>query len=420
MGTKFVYVLWFIVLCDPQWWIASFGPTFVRHIPTFLFGITLLLLPLQAPSAWFPPLLTFILYTCVNSFAFAYNRGLSFVVVKLLVAYYVLAIGSLAFVRKARQAVPIVAGVLLWQFVWWVVLGVKNGIVSWHPSLNNYDGYGPLMSIGIGTTYYYGMSTSNRRERWLAFAVSGGCVVGLVSSYARGAVLAGAAVFCWIWLRSKRKGLATLVVVGGVVVVGLTGSFLSGSDRGDADSDFFTEMSTIGSGDGSQNDRSVIWALARKEFYENPVFGVGADGFGPYAAGNFGVGSVGGAYDDNPGTLYGKALHSVYFQILAEYGAVGSAIFVWMVVDFFLRNAALRQRPRIDRWALVSGGRLHLEQLSYALEVGMVGFLAGGLFYNLIFGVHWFYSLLTINTLLSYLSDPAASPGRLATARARR
>jgi hypothetical protein len=51
------------------------------------------------------------------------------------------------------------------------------------------------------------------------------------------------------------------------------------------------------------------------------------------------------------------------------------------------------------------------------LECAMVGFLATGVFYNQIFNVHWFYSLIAINTLLYYHARAASQDHarRLAT-----
>src|SRR5207248_2644747 len=110
---------------------------------------------------------------------------------------------------------------LMWQYIWWAIWGSAKGAVRWHPDLGNYDSFGPLMCIGIGTCYYYGLAVHSRKQRILAFAGSLACVFGLVSSYARGAVLAGAGVFFWLWLRSPRKGMATAVVFVGLIAVGI-------------------------------------------------------------------------------------------------------------------------------------------------------------------------------------------------------
>ena len=78
--------------------------------------------------------------------------------------------------------------------------------------------------------------------------------------------------------------------------------------------------------------------------------------------------------------------------------------------DFWKRNRALRKPERVEAWARQAGQSLDLRQVSLALEAGMLGFVLTGYFYNVIFDVPWFYTLLTINTLLFHLTRPGA-PG---------
>ena len=310
-----------------------------------------------------------------------------------------------AFAGNARRIVPILRAAFLWQFVWWVALGAYKGRVDWHPALANYDSYGPLMVIGIGSAYFFGLATNHKKERMLAFATSIGCIIGLVSSFARGAFLGGVAVLVWIWFRSKRKAATALVVGCSLVVVGVTAMLFEGAARGDSGTNWFVEMSTIGSGDGTQTDREVLWALARRVWRDNPMIGVGAQNFGAYAA-HYEAGTTGGGYDANPGVLWGRQLHSTYFQILCEYGTIGSMIFIWMLADFFWRNAQLRKAAFQERWAATSGGALKLHQLSLAVETAMIGFLVTAMFYNQIFDVHWLYTLLTVNSILHVAANP--------------
>jgi O-antigen ligase len=407
LGTKFVYFMWIVILFDPQWWLAAHGPHAITRVPTVLFAVMLLLTFFKPPKFWFPPLLAFMLYTMLIV-PFAFVRGQTWITMKTLIVFYVIAIGTMAFVRNVRQAVPIVTGVMLYQFIWWIAWGAKTGTVRWHPALANYDSFGPLMCIGIGTTYFYAWATTNKKERILSFLACIGCIVGLVSSFARGATLGGGVVLFWIWLRSTRKVVTALAVVLGLGVVGIAGSMINGATgkRSETGNDFFTEMSTMFSGGGTETDREVLWALARRVWKENPVFGVGANNFGAYAATHFAIGDVGGGYNENPERLWGRQLHSTYFQILCEYGTVGSIIFLWILADFFKRNKQMRSKPYGDRWSSVSGGRLELGQLARGLETGMVGFLATAFFYNQIFDVHWLYTLVVANSVLHFISKP--------------
>ena len=78
----------------------------------------------------------------------------------------------------------------------------------------------------------------------------------------------------------------------------------------------------------------------------------------------------------------------------------------WMLWDFFRRNRALRRPARVQLWTATSGGLLDLRYVSLGLESAMIGFLLTSYFYNQIFDINWFYTLLTLNALLFHLTRP--------------
>ena len=125
------------------------------------------------------------------------------------------------------------------------------------------------------------------------------------------------------------------------------------------------------------------------------------------------MGEVGGAYAENPKKLYDRALHSSFAQILSELGIVGSALFIWLFVDFWRRNAQLRQPRALEVWAASNTG-VDLLMLSYALEGSMVGFLGTAFFYNQLWN-NWLWSLVIMNMLLHQLTR--APVGRVARRR---
>ncbi len=97
--------------------------------------------------------------------------------------------------------------------------------------------------------------------------------------------------------------------------------------------------------------------------------------------------------------MYDRKLHNGYFQSLSEFGIVGTLLFLWVVVDFWKRNAALRTPRYRAAWEAATGGRYDLRWLALGLEAGMVGFCASAVFYNQLFEP-WLYFLLTANALL--------------------
>lgn len=417
----FLYFMWALNVFGPQWLIASFGPQVVLKIPTLLFGVLLVVTIMRGPRRLLMPLLVFLLYTLL-ALPFAYVRGLALEVTKALIVYYVVALATMTLVKNARQAVPLLLMALAVQFGVWVLLGARGGQIPWHPAYFNYDSFGPLMVLGLAGLYWTAMATKNKRWRMVAFALCAGCIVGLVVSFARGAVLSAGVVAVWLWFRSPHKIRTFALGAGAFAILAVAAQVYKGAksavESGKTSTDFWTEMgSSFDPTEGTRTDREVLWSLARREWSANPVFGVGPNCFGAYAADHFMAGTVGGQYDENPKTLWGRALHNTYYQILSEFGAIGCAIFVWMVWDFFRLNRKLRHKRRIAAWAERSGGQLDLKALSFGLEASMVGFLLTAYFYNQIFDVHWFYTLLTLNALLVHLTRPAGAAAAAAPQR---
>lgn len=389
-----VFVLWVLVVFDPHLWVA---PGLLGPIPKFIYlGLAVMIL-LQAPGrVWYFPLLILIVGAIISSGS-AENIGVAQdLIVKILLLYYILAIGSLTFVTSIEKT-TLLLHLFLWQFLWWSFhANIQRGLVPWHPDLGNEDGLGPLMVIGMAYCYYFGVATRKRSLRWMAFFFAGLCVLLVVSSFARGAVVAAGVVLVYSWLRSPRKGQAFVAALCGLGIFVLFANILFPGGT------FWQEMSTISEGfdTGTGLDRWFLWKTAWYAFLARPIFGVGAANTGIFV-GNYLFWSDPGMveYFASPDRLYDLRIHSLYLEVLSEFGLVGASAFVALVVDFWKRNSELRSRQFIDAWRSVTEQRLDLRMLSLALEAGMVGFLAGGVFYNQLYP-HWFYSLLVLNRLL--------------------
>jgi O-antigen ligase len=267
------------------------------------------------------------------------------------------------------------------------------------------------MVVGIGPTLYFALSTQRKWLRRLGFAAAALCVGGVVSSFARGAVLSAGIVLFYVWLRWPQKRQATLAMLGIGLVIAIASSLLSGQARGgddDSPQGFWAEMGTMFDSKGDNgDDRKVLWAAAIKVFHLYPILGAGANNFGPAAAESLRPGEVGGRYADNPATLYDRALHSSYYQILCEQGILGCSIVVLVLVDFKRRCNQMR-KPRLrEAWAVASRGRTDLYYLSLGLEAGMLGFLGNAFFYNVL-TVHWLYTLIAMCMLLHSLASREA------------
>ncbi len=414
MGLLYVYAVWGVVMLDPHRWLATFGPDALHRTATFAFAGLIVVIALHIPTLTtggtteklYLPFLAYALVTAVG-IPLALNPTIAQETTQNIQLYYLLAVATLMFVRTARDALPIILLFIL-QYAWWAFHAPLKNAIRWHPLYANPDGFGSLMVLGVGFCMLIAYASRSKWLQRLGFLLAGYSLLGVVASNARGAVLAAAALLCFIWFRSPKKTQMILFGVAAAVVVVLT-----------TDHAFWTEMQstfTQGAREGTGRDRWVLWSTALDVFAQRPLLGVGAGNFGPYAAGYFGYGDVEGYV--NPGTLYDRNLHSVYFQILSEFGTIGSLLFVWLLVDFWKRNRRLRDADRIAAWTASGGGAFDLRYLSFALEAGMLGFLMTGFFYAQLYA-HWVYTLLTVNALLYRLTQPGAEPARKAGTRHR-
>lgn len=418
----YIYLLWAVNLFDPHRWIASFGPSAFGRLAAILFVPLLIGLVLQLPGilarrpswVWYPLMLMFVL-SAVTVVPFALNRGMAWESTQPLVLWYLLGVGTLAFATRPRDVAPILTMIFL-QFAWWLVHGkVTSGVVGWHPLLANLDGYGALMVVGLGFCVYYGLALPSRWMRRFAILVAGLCLLGVIGSFARGAFFGAVAVVGIMFLRAKRKGRAAAGIVGAVAVT------LVGAALVSPDGNFWSEIQssfTEGKEEGTGRDRWVLWTMAIEVWKEHPVTGVGLGNFGVFASSYFDVSSAFderaeqvGHYGINPGRLYRRSLHSMYFQILSELGTLGSLLFVALIVDFWRRNRRLRTRAAQNRWRSMSD--IDLYKLAVAVESAMVGLLVTGAFYAVYISMHWLYTLLTLGVLLDGVTSEIPGPQSL-------
>ncbi len=398
-----VFALWVLLLFSPQWFLYAKGiPSPVLKLPVVTFGILILVLLFHASRLKhvYAPLMVYTAFL-VLYYPFSYNPAHALPNSKQAIFAYVIAVATLTLAQRPKHVKNVLLMFLLFQYLWYGAHGVMTGGAAWDPGFFNTDGFGALMAMGLVSSLHIAMAATSSRLRWLSVGTSLLCVAGLVSSFARGAVLAaGLAIACG-WIRSGRRRLAyvgsgvsmliTLVIAAGV---------FTGVQRGPGETQvtFWGEMATIAGdlGDRGDDDRRLIWSIARREFVDHPFFGVGVGSFGAYAAENYSGQTVGERYQDNPGRLYDRAVHNIFFQVLAEQGLVGVTLFVLLLVDFWRRNTAVRRWVGDSNHTLLPG--LRIRPLAVALETSMVAFLAAGLFYNMLGNL--LYLLLAANALL--------------------
>lgn len=399
---RILAALWLLMLFDVQWLLASLGMGPILRITTILMGLLglVLVMGVQTTPAWsrrwtwFAPLLALAL-SGIPSYLVAVNTGFARDGVKVYLLWWLLCVATATMVGTTQRAEQIVKLYGL-QFIWWVAWGGTAALVPWHHALNNNDAFGAFMVGGVSICFFLGMGApKGTRFRQLMFVGAFLCMLGVVASYARGAFLAVVAVYGLMWLRSPRKLLTFGAGIGMVLVVVIAALTLFPPGF------FYNEIMSAfaeGTSEGTGEDRAVLWGIAVRVWTEHPIIGVGIGNVGAYASGLYQPGDLAGMYGYNPGMLYGRSLHNIYFTILAEQGIVGSLIFLWILVDFWRRNAVLRSAAAQEVWRRL-GGTLDIKQVGLGLELGMVAFLLTAFLYPMM-EIHWFFTMLAVNLLL--------------------
>jgi len=206
----------------------------------------------------------------------------------------------------------------------------------------------------------------------------------VVGSYSRGALIGLLAVSIFLWLKSKQKFLAAIILP---VLVGSAIMFMP--------QDWMDRMQSIGQyqSDGSAEGRLDIWTTAWQMAVHRPLTGAGF--MGPY--------------DENvvqyfrPG--HGpRAVHSIYFEVLGEHGFV--TFFVWLgitVSGVIAARRIIRSASGVPEltWAV---------DLARMSQVAVVGYLVAGAFLSLSYWDFYFTLLVVVAATNQYVRQALSQP----------
>jgi len=247
--------------------------------------------------------------------------------------------------------------------------GIKGGFFTL-VSGGNYLVWGPpnsfiednntlaLATLMVVPMLRYLQLQAQGRVAWITYAVGMLlCIIAVVGSYSRGALLAlGASVVFFAWKSRARIVLTILLSVAAVITLTLM------PDR------WFDRMGTIQNYDELQSVQGrfnawwMCWNLAKDRF---PIGG----GFAIYEPDVF------ARYAPDPLDLH--AAHSIYFQVLGEHGFLGLALFLAIFGATYWNARWIIKRTSDDpdlRWA---------NDLARMMQVALVAYAVGGAFLSL-------------------------------------
>ncbi|MDO8651361.1 MAG: putative O-glycosylation ligase, exosortase A system-associated [Undibacterium sp.] len=190
-------------------------------------------------------------------------------------------------------------------------------------------------------------------------------ITSIIGTNSRGGLVALATVGGYLFIKSKRKFLFVLLVLGiGSAMVGLIPE------------QWFNRMDTLNnaSADGSFMDRVVAWKLSTILAIQNPIFGGGfkaleyppnwfalAQDYYRYPILHFGT---------VPNPRESHAAHSIYFQVLGDHGFIGLFIFLMIYVTSFFKAGSIAKKIRLangPEWMINLATMLRLSIFTYAV-----------------------------------------------------
>ena len=224
-------------------------------------------------------------------------------------------------------------------------------------------------------------------------------IIGVLITYSRGAFLGLAVVLALLFLKGRSKLLVLPLLVAGLFLAPLV-----------VPERWFEKMDTIRTYDEDQSavGRLRAWQVSYRLALDHPVLGGGFEPFSPELY-----------YRYLPDRLLvtadiGTGAHSIFFQVLAEHGFTGLALYVGLILSTLL---SLRRMIRMSRG---DPSRRWIYNLAQMLEVSLFGYLVCGIFLSMSY-FDLFYHLVVIVVILKKLdlvqAQEAAQASDLATAR---
>jgi putative inorganic carbon (HCO3(-)) transporter len=275
------------------------------------------------------------------------------------------------------------------QFAWTVALslgfyGLKGGLFVLM-SGGSYKVYGPSgsyieenngMALALVATlpliWYLRNQVKNKLASFVMLAMTICTAVAAVGSYSRGALLGGAAMLSFLWLKSKNKVGTGVAVIGMVALIALV-----------MPPQWFDRMHTI---DDYKEDDSAMGRINAWQFAINvATHNVLGGGFNVFSARQFVI------YAPDP--LAYHVAHSIFFQVLGDHGFIGLGMFLFLIF------AVWRTGTRIIKFTGNTPELKWASDLAKMMQVCVIGYVVSGAFLSLAY-FDLFYDFIVILVVL--------------------
>lgn len=227
-------------------------------------------------------------------------------------------------------------------------------------------------------------------KRWMRLSAAGLTVftiLSIVGTYSRGALVGGACMLAFLWLKSPNKvrtGLAVALVAPLVITM--------------MPQQWFGRMESIDNyqQDGSAMGRINAWHFA----YNVATSHLQGGGYVVFSPRQF--------YTYAPDPKDFHAAHSIYFQVLGEHGFLGLAMFLALLLLAWRTGSRTKNMCKGKReleWA---------SKLANACQVSLIGYAASGAFLSLAYYDLPYYVMMVMVVLEHLIKKQVAEPPKTA------
>jgi len=389
--------LWVLRLFKPEWILSYYIPGIgiIRAIPTVILYLIFLGFCLSKEEKRFDkPYLLFFLSILISTI-FAENTGLGRLLLRDAIDSFIFYTLSVSIMRADKDTDRLI-NLYLASLVFYGICGILHkGTVPFHVALEEEDAFGPFMAMGVPLSFYAAFRDKETKYRNIIIAFL--CAGGVIASFARGAFISLCAVLLYIWYKFHNKIVISFALGLFAIVVVIAAGFLFKQNL------FWKEMATISRAHEEDTGRKFLWNKALVMFTSHPIAGVGPGNFG------FVLFSVTTEEELEPRgvrlvQVYGRVVHNIYLQILAELGLLGAFSFIIILFAFWKRHKQIQmsyKESSVNDLVQDSASDKLRKKHYYSLAVtgAMLGYLVNGLFYEILF-YHWLPDLLILNYLI--------------------
>jgi putative inorganic carbon (hco3(-)) transporter len=232
-----------------------------------------------------------------------------------------------------------------------MVLGPPGGFIEGNTTI------AVAMAMVVPLIFYLTHQTKRIWLRWGLYLAAALCFVAIIGTYSRGGLLALLGMGAFLWWKSRKKLLLTVVIFPFVLFAAAL-----------MPTAWYDKMGTIKTyeRDGSAMGRLQVWQFTLNLAKDRPIVGGGFETFTQEAFSKWAP-DIGKARD----------AHSIWFGVLGHHGFPGLGLFLlvwictWMEARAVIRNAGTH--PDLA-WA---------RDLAAMIQVSLVGYWVGGSFLSL-------------------------------------